>query len=212
MYLSTTDYMQHKAAPGSTIANAFYAMIDRYVGELDALGCVAGADRRPRHERQAPAERRAGRDLSPGAVRRLARRGRRRASSCRSPIPMSSITARSARSPRSICRRRRPQAVIDAPAGASTASRSRSTREEACARFELPAGPDRRHRRASRRGTRCSAPAAREARSLGPDRAAALAWRAHRADRADDRQPQGRRCRPAARCAISTSSTSPSTS
>lgn len=40
MYLSTTDYIQHKAAPGSDIANAFYAMIDRYVGELDALGCV----------------------------------------------------------------------------------------------------------------------------------------------------------------------------
>ena len=40
MYLSTTDYVQHKAAPGSEIANAFYAMIDRYVGELDAAGCV----------------------------------------------------------------------------------------------------------------------------------------------------------------------------
>ena len=40
MYLSTTDYVQHKAAPGSGIANAFYAMMDRYVGELDAAGCV----------------------------------------------------------------------------------------------------------------------------------------------------------------------------
>ena len=40
MYLSTTDYVQHKAAPGSEFANAFYAMMDRYVGELDALGCV----------------------------------------------------------------------------------------------------------------------------------------------------------------------------
>jgi phosphonoacetate hydrolase len=40
MYLSTTDYIQHKAAPGSATANAFYAMIDRYVGELDRLGCV----------------------------------------------------------------------------------------------------------------------------------------------------------------------------
>jgi phosphonoacetate hydrolase len=40
MYLSTTDYVQHKAAPGSDFANAFYAMVDRYVGELDALGCV----------------------------------------------------------------------------------------------------------------------------------------------------------------------------
>ena len=40
MYLSTTDYVQHKAAPGAPLANAFYAMMDRYVGELDAVGCV----------------------------------------------------------------------------------------------------------------------------------------------------------------------------
>src|SRR4051794_1075825 len=40
MYLSTTDYVQHKAAPGSKFANAFYAMLDRYVGALDRLGCV----------------------------------------------------------------------------------------------------------------------------------------------------------------------------
>ena len=40
MYLSTTDYVQHKAAPGTEVANAFYAMMDRYVGELDAQGCV----------------------------------------------------------------------------------------------------------------------------------------------------------------------------
>ena len=40
MYLSTTDYVQHKAAPGSPIANAFYAMMDRYVGALDAAGAV----------------------------------------------------------------------------------------------------------------------------------------------------------------------------
>jgi phosphonoacetate hydrolase len=40
MYLSTTDYIQHKAAPGSKIANDFYAMIDGYLARLDALGCV----------------------------------------------------------------------------------------------------------------------------------------------------------------------------
>ena len=40
MYLSTTDYVQHKAAPGSTVANEFYAMLDRYVGALDAASCV----------------------------------------------------------------------------------------------------------------------------------------------------------------------------
>jgi len=40
MYLSTTDYVQHKHAPGTPEANAFYAMIDRYLSELDALGCA----------------------------------------------------------------------------------------------------------------------------------------------------------------------------
>lgn len=38
MYLSTTDYVQHKHAPGTPAANAFYAMMSGYLGELDALG------------------------------------------------------------------------------------------------------------------------------------------------------------------------------
>ncbi|WP_323123382.1 phosphonoacetate hydrolase [Burkholderia alba] len=42
MYLSTTDYVQHKCAPGSEGANAFYAMMDRYLAQLDALGWVIG--------------------------------------------------------------------------------------------------------------------------------------------------------------------------
>ena len=40
MYLSTTDYVQHKHAPGTNGANAFYAMMDGYLGQLDAMGCV----------------------------------------------------------------------------------------------------------------------------------------------------------------------------
>ena len=40
MYLSTTDYVQHKHAPGTEGADAFYAMMDRYLGQLDAMGCV----------------------------------------------------------------------------------------------------------------------------------------------------------------------------
>jgi len=39
-YLSTTDYIQHKAAPGSATANAFYRMMDGYLARLDALGAV----------------------------------------------------------------------------------------------------------------------------------------------------------------------------
>jgi phosphonoacetate hydrolase len=40
MYLSTTDYIQHKHAPGSDGANDFYAMMDGYFAELDAAGAV----------------------------------------------------------------------------------------------------------------------------------------------------------------------------
>jgi phosphonoacetate hydrolase len=39
-YLSTTDYIQHKHAPGTPVANAFYAMMDSYLGRLDAMGCA----------------------------------------------------------------------------------------------------------------------------------------------------------------------------
>ena len=42
MYLSTTDYIQHKFAPGSDGANRFYAMMDAYWSQLDALGAVLG--------------------------------------------------------------------------------------------------------------------------------------------------------------------------
>ena len=40
MYLSTTDYVQHKHAPGTAGANAFYSMMDGYLGQLDTMGCV----------------------------------------------------------------------------------------------------------------------------------------------------------------------------
>jgi phosphonoacetate hydrolase len=40
MYLSTTDYIQHKHAPGTKVANDFYAMMDGYLAKLDALGCT----------------------------------------------------------------------------------------------------------------------------------------------------------------------------
>ena len=40
MYLSTTDYVQHKHAPGSPPANDFYAMMDGYFQKFDALGAT----------------------------------------------------------------------------------------------------------------------------------------------------------------------------
>ncbi|MDA1308351.1 MAG: phosphonoacetate hydrolase [Proteobacteria bacterium] len=40
MYLSTTDYIQHKFAPGTDGANAFYQMMDGYWAALDGLGAT----------------------------------------------------------------------------------------------------------------------------------------------------------------------------
>ncbi len=40
MYLTTTDYVQHKYAPGAPQANAFYEMFDKYLTELDAMGAA----------------------------------------------------------------------------------------------------------------------------------------------------------------------------
>jgi phosphonoacetate hydrolase len=40
MYLSTTDYVQHKAAPGTPAANAFYRMMDGYLAQLEELGAL----------------------------------------------------------------------------------------------------------------------------------------------------------------------------
>jgi phosphonoacetate hydrolase len=40
MYLSTTDYVQHKHAPGAVEANAFCRMMDGYMEQLERAGCV----------------------------------------------------------------------------------------------------------------------------------------------------------------------------
>jgi phosphonoacetate hydrolase len=40
LYLSTTDYVQHKAGPGTAAANDFCAMMDRHLAQLDALGAT----------------------------------------------------------------------------------------------------------------------------------------------------------------------------
>ena len=53
MYLTTTDYVQHKYAPDQPEAQSFYQMFDRYLTELDALGAaiVVTADHgmKPKH-------------------------------------------------------------------------------------------------------------------------------------------------------------------
>ncbi|MEX2201582.1 MAG: phosphonoacetate hydrolase [Dongiaceae bacterium] len=40
LYLSTTDYIQHKHAPGTPVANDFYRMMDGYWASLDAAGAT----------------------------------------------------------------------------------------------------------------------------------------------------------------------------
>lgn len=54
MYLTTTDYVQHKYAPDQAEAKAFYEMFDRYLGQLDKLGAaiVVTADHgmKPKHD------------------------------------------------------------------------------------------------------------------------------------------------------------------
>jgi len=42
MYLSTTDYVQHKFAPGTNEANSFFATMDSCLSALDRLGAVIG--------------------------------------------------------------------------------------------------------------------------------------------------------------------------
>ncbi|OUS08914.1 phosphonoacetate hydrolase [Rhodobacterales bacterium 52_120_T64] len=53
MYLTTTDFVQHKYAPGIKEANDFYEMFDKYLGQLDEMGAaiVVTADHgmKPKH-------------------------------------------------------------------------------------------------------------------------------------------------------------------
>ena len=54
MYLSTTDYIQHKFAPHQQGAKDFHAMVDGYLGQLDAMGAamILTADHgmKPKHD------------------------------------------------------------------------------------------------------------------------------------------------------------------
>ena len=137
MYLSTTDYIQHKHAPGTQVANDFYAMLDRYLAQLDALGCtiVLTADHGMNAKHDADGKPDViylqdllddwlgdGRGPRHPADHRSLRRASRRARLVRHRL-----SAEGSRVRRPICKIARCRA-----------SRWRSTRDEACARFELP--------------------------------------------------------------------------
>ncbi|MHA1128370.1 MAG: alkaline phosphatase family protein, partial [Alphaproteobacteria bacterium] len=53
MYLTTTDFVQHKYAPGIKEANDFYEMFDKYLGQLDemdaAIVITADHGMKPKH-------------------------------------------------------------------------------------------------------------------------------------------------------------------
>jgi phosphonoacetate hydrolase len=135
MYLSTTDYVQHKHAPGDPDANLFYAMLDRYLKRFDGLGAVitVTAD----HGMNAKTRL----DASPNVIflQDLLDDwlGRERARViCRSPTRMSCITVAGLR-----------DVYLPAEAVSDVAARLRGllgvelvlTRTEAATRFELPA-------------------------------------------------------------------------
>ena len=210
MYLSTTDYVQHKHAPGTPEANAFYRMMDGYLRAARRARRDDRAHRRPRHERQDRRRRRAaasstcrtcstpwlgaGARARDPADHRSLRRAPRRARLLRHRLPAG----------RRRRRRRSPAQLAALPGVEVVLDRA----EAAAARFELP--PDRigdlvvvserhygaRHQR--------GAP-----RPLGPRRAAALARRHLRAavPLLFNRPLAGRRPG-AGGCATSTSSTS----
>ena len=50
LFLSLTDYIQHKHAPGDPTANEFYRRIDACFRPPGRVGRCRGADGRPRHE------------------------------------------------------------------------------------------------------------------------------------------------------------------
>ena len=211
MYLSTTDYVQHKAAPGTPQANDFYAMMDRYLARARRARRGHRRDRRPRHERQDRRLRPAQHRLPAGPARRLVSA----TSVARVILPITDpyvvhhgalgsfatvVPAAGVASPTP------PQRIAALPGVELVLSRA-----DACARFELP--PDRVGDLVIVVGAPDGARIERRpARPLRPRRAAALARRRFRAARAADRQsPCHRACRRGAAGATSTPSTSRST-
>ena len=133
-----------RLAPGSEVANSVLRHARPLCGRTRRRRLHAGDDGRSRHERQAPRLGRARRDLPADAVRRSGS-GRARA---RVILPITDPLRRPPRRARllrdGLSARRAPtcDGAPRAPvARSSMASTLRSTRDEACRRFELP--PDR---------------------------------------------------------------------
>ncbi len=138
MYLSTTDYVQHKHAPGTPRPTRFYAMLDRYLARLDALGAVIAltADHGMNAKTDGSSE--SERDLPAGPARRLARAR----AGARDPADHRSLrrAPRRARLVRDRLSPGRPRLRMS-PRGCAALPGIEVvlTRDEAAARFELPA-------------------------------------------------------------------------
>ena len=188
MYLTTTDYVQHKYAPGVKQANDFYEMFDKYLGRTRCAGRRDRRHRRPRHEAEAPGRRLAGRGLRPGPDGRLARQGRR----ARHPADHRSL-CRASRRARLVRHRlpaegRGPRGDHGASCGQVEGITLVVDREDGLRPLRAAGRPHRRHRHDLGReqdDRHQRAPP----RSGGARRAAALAWRADRAGGAVHHQP-----------------------
>ena len=141
MYLSTSDYVQHKHAPGDAEANRFYGAIDRSLAEIDRLGATLVDHRRPRHAREGRRRRTGARRCSCRTCSTAGSAPAPRASCCRSPIRTSSITARSDRARWCTWPLRTPPRRCAGRIQALTGIDVAVARDEACRRFDLP--PDR---------------------------------------------------------------------
>ena len=210
MYLSTTDYIQHKVAPGVGVANDFYAMMDGYLGQLDALGATVVLTADHGMNAKTDAFGRPNIVFLQDVLDRAYGAGTTRVIL---PITDPYVVHHGALG--SFATVYLTSAVAAGDAAAKIAEpaghRPRAAPRRRVRALRASRGPRRRSRRRFRAADR-HRHERRQARSVRPRRPAALARRRIRAARAADREPQGRRrCPPAAAGATSTRSTSPST-
>ncbi len=197
MYLSTTDYVQHKHAPGTPAANDFYRMMSGYLAQLDEMGVTIALTADHGMNAKTDAAGRAADHLPAGLVRRADRRRRRAGDPAGDrPVRRPPRLARLVRHGLPAGRRRPGGPVGEAAQAPRRRGRALARRSRGAVR--AAARPDRRRRRRFRAALRHRhQPVA--PRPLGAGRAAALARRPLRAARAAALQPAAERCRSRAR-------------
>ena len=110
LYLSLTDWVQHKYAPEESEAKRFYRELDKRFGRLAELGATVALTADHGMNDKSNADGQAERDLAAGHPRRASSARATRASSARSPTRSSATTARSAASCACSARARRSRA------------------------------------------------------------------------------------------------------